>query len=216
MQIDQNQVLPAQRKPQSAPLSRITSFRPPLKEAGVLAMRLECDTDSSQLSFTLYSCLIPHYPPEGTAGNLDKRRFLENFLPASAGGGRSHCCGFQGQKEGAEQCCWILIHGHYQRSLSNASPLMKHWLFLPGVSLTHKLEQAKMHWNGNRERGAPAGPLWGPLGPPCLLQLELSPSSQKNKETIFCAEGFCCCCCCLFPVPCPMFQREKRIFDCNN
>lgn len=219
MQIDQDQVLPVGRKPRSAPFSHITSpsvlFKPPMRQAGVLPIPSECDTDSSQLSFTLLSCFTPHYTPADTAGNLGKRRFLESFLPASAGGGCSFCCGFQG----AEAESWVVLLNLNSWPLSgvtfkcfslNETLAVPSWCFIKSQAGTGK---DALEWNQGKR-----GPSWAPLdllGPPCLLQLELSPSSQKNKETIFCFEGFCCCCH-LFPVPCPTFQREKRIFDCSN
>lgn len=221
MQTDPDQVRPVPRKAQSAPLSHITSkctFQTSSEVSWGVgnAFRVWHRLQSVALYplFLLYSTL----PSTRHSRKSGQKKIPGKFPPCKCRSflhGCTLCCAFRGQKQGAEQCCWILIHVHYQRSLSNASPLMKRWLFLAGVSLNHKLEQAKMRWNENREREAPAGPLWGLLGYPCLRQLELSPNSQKNKETIFCVEGFCCCCR-LFPVPCPTFQREKWIFDCSN
>lgn len=178
-------------------------------------MPSECDTDSSQLFFTLYSCFFPCYPPEGTAGNLDKRRFLESLLPDSAGGGLSLCCGFQGAEAGTWVVLlninwWPLSEVTFKCFSLNETLAVPSWCFIKSQTGVGKdaleLKQRKR------------GPSWAPLGSsgtPCLLQLDLSLTSQKNKETISCVEGFCCCCH-LFPVPCPTFQREKRIFDCSN
>lgn len=183
MQTDQDQVLPVWRKPQPAPLSRIISkctFQTFSEASWGVGNAFRCDTSP-------VSCPLPSTPALFHV-TLQREQWeiwtKEDPWKVSSlqvqGEDTAPAVVSRGQKQGTEQCCWILIDGHYQRSLSNASPLMKRWLFLPGVSLNHKLEQVKMHRNENRERGAPAGPLWDLLGPPLSPAAGILP--QLTKE----------------------------------
>lgn len=168
-----------------------------------------------QLSFSLYSLLTSHYPLLGTVWDLDGGSFLESFLCKCRIFLRD-CRDAPSAVVGAEWHCWI------SNSLPLAGVTFKRFslneaLAVPGVALNHKLEQAKMHWSEDRERGAPAGALCPPAAP--SASCSPPPAHKGLKQLFFVWRVFVVVVVVItffFSVPCPSFQREEWIFDCSN
>lgn len=135
-----------------------------------------------RLSLSLYSLLTSHYPLLSTVGDLDGGSFLEGFLCECRIFLRD-CRDAPSAAVGAEWHCWI------SNSLPLAGVTFKRFslneaLAVPGVSLNHKLEQAKMHWSENRERRAPAGALCPPAAPWASCS-RTPPPAHKGLKQLF-------------------------------
>lgn len=194
MQTDQDQVLPVWRKPQPAPLSRIISkctFQTSSEASWGVGNAFRCDTSPVSCPLPSTPAFIPCYPAERTVGNLDKRRSLESFLPASAGGGHSPCCGFQGAEAGNWAVLlnlnwWPLSEVTFKCFSLNETLAVPSWCFTKSQAGAGK--DAPEWKQGKR------GPSWAPLGssgtPPLSCSWNSPPAHKRIKKLSPVLRGF--------------------------